>query len=122
MLRANEKRKFARLNAYHLVKYRLTSWPADKGFVLASIKDISAGGVQLLADESLPVDSSLQVYINFPRLNQPIPCMTKIIWAKKMVKFNKFIYGLQFKEIDEVLRKNIAESAELINKAANERG
>jgi len=122
MFRTSEKRKFQRLNVYHLVKYRLISWPSEKGPVLASIKNISAGGVQLITDESLPVDGSLQMQISFPRLNVPIPCIAKIVWVEKIGKFDKFKYGLQFMEIDEFLRNNIAQSIELINKVIKERG
>jgi c-di-GMP-binding flagellar brake protein YcgR len=122
MLRASEKRKFPRLNAYHLVKYRPESWPAEKGFVLASIKDISAGGMQIVIDEPVPVFSLLTVYINFPRLPQPLPCKAKVKWIKKAGKLNKFVAGLEFVEIDDLCRKNIAESAELINKIIKEKG
>jgi c-di-GMP-binding flagellar brake protein YcgR len=117
-----DRRGSIRLYVYHLVKYRLTSWPASRGLVLAFIKDISAGGAQLFTGESLPIGDTIQLYVNFPHLNQPIPCLAKITRAQKVEKKNKFLYGLQFMEIDEFLCKKIARGAELINKIAGERG
>lgn len=116
MLRRREKRKFPRLNVYHLVKYRLASWPPDKGRVLAFIRNIGAGGMQLVTNEPLLLHNVLEVQINFPRLPQPIFCKAKAVAVNKISKTNKFKISLQFIEIDELCRKNIAESAECINK------
>lgn len=121
MLRTNEKRKFPRLNAYHLVKYRLASWPPDKGPVLASIRNISAGGMQIVTDEPLPLNSVFEIYISFPYLTQPVPCKAKTVWMSKINKINKFRAGLEFIEIDELCRTNIAKHAEFINRTIKER-
>jgi hypothetical protein len=78
--------------------------------------------MQIVIDEPVPVFSLLTVYINFPRLPQPLPCKAKVKWIMKAGKLNKFLAGLEFVEIDDLCRKNIAESAELINKIVKGRG
>ena len=106
MLAKKEKRKFLRLNAYHLVKYRLDSqgeWQA----ALASIRDISAGGVCLRTEEKIPKGSILQLHISFPKLSSPVFCLAKAVWVKKIGKTNRFEIGLEFSKIEDLLRKEI---------------
>ena len=106
MLENKERRKFVRLNAYHLVKYRLIS-EQKQGLVIASIKDISGGGVCLSVEEELPKGSVLQVYINYPGFSAPIPCLAKVSWSKQIGKTNRYELGLEFLEIEDLLRQEI---------------
>jgi c-di-GMP-binding flagellar brake protein YcgR len=106
MVKPHERRKYRRLRAYHLVKYR-PAFAQDKPLVLASIKDISAGGVCLVTKENLPTGSLLQVFINFLWLPAPVPVLAKVVWIKKPGRKQRFECGLEFSEIEEVLRKDI---------------
>lgn len=101
----HDKRRTKRINEYHLVKYRLAFTP-DKP-LLANIKDISAGGARLVTEKQLPVGSLLQIYINFPWLNSPVPVLAKIIWVKKPGRRIRFESGLEFSEIEDIIRKDI---------------
>lgn len=106
MLEEKERRKFIRLNVYHLVKYKLASqgkWQT----AIASISDISAGGVCLRAEEKIAKGSILQVSINFPQLSSPVFCSAKVVWMKKIGKANRFEMGLEFFEIEDLLRQEI---------------
>lgn len=115
MLTKKEKRKFLRLNAYHLVKYRLASqsgWQA----AIASIRDISAGGLCLRAEERIAKNSILQVSINFPRLSSPLSSLAKVVWVKKIGKTNRFEMGLEFFEIEDLLRQEIIQRIDYVRR------
>jgi len=112
MLRKEERRKFFRLNAYHLAKYRLVSENNKEELKITSLKDISAGGVCLRTDREIPRGSILQLYINFPQLSSPIPCLAKSTWIKKSDKKGHYEIGLEFLEIEDFLRKEIMERIE----------
>ncbi len=115
MLGKKEKRKFLRLNVYHLVKYRLVSrggWQE----AIASIRDISAGGVCLRAEEKIVKDSIIQVSINFPHLSSPVSCSAKVVWVKKIGKANRFEMGLEFFEIEDLLRQEIAQRVDYVRR------
>jgi c-di-GMP-binding flagellar brake protein YcgR len=107
-LRENEQRKFARLKAYHLAKYRLVT-EDKKELVFASIKDISGGGACLKTGVDIPKGSFLQIYFNFPYLSSPIPCLAKVVWGKRVGKANHYELGLEFLEIEDVLRQGIVQ-------------
>lgn len=107
-MNSTERRKFLRFTAYHLAKYRLIN-AADKDElpVLASLKDVSAGGIRLRAQEDIPISSLLELKINFPFLDYPVTALAKVIWSKKLKKPGLYEVGAQFTRIDESARKAI---------------
>ena len=119
MLEKNEKRKHTRLGVYHLVKYRLVS-ELDKGEFLTSIKDISDGGLCLRTNEKLPISSMIQLYINFPSFPKPVSSLAKVVWVNQVGKMNKYDTGIQFSDIEEALRSEIARRVESVIKKVEE--
>ena len=115
MLEKKEKRNFFRLNAYHLVKYRLVS-QEEWQMAIASIRDISAGGVRLRVDQEIPKGSMLSLRINFPKLPLPISCLAKVAWAKKLGRTNRFEIGLEFVEIEDLLRQEINQRVDYVRR------
>jgi c-di-GMP-binding flagellar brake protein YcgR len=115
MLEEKERRKFVRLNVYHLVKYRLVS-QEEWQMAIAYISDISAGGVCLRAGEKIAKDSILQVSINFPQLSSPVFCSAKVVWVKKIGKANRFEMGLEFFKIEDLLRQEIAQRVDYVRR------
>ena len=113
MLRKKEKRKFLRLNVYHLVKYRLAS-QKEWQRAIASIGDISAGGVCLRAGEKIAKNSILQVSINFPGFSSPISSLAKVVWVEKIGKASRFKMGLEFFEIEDLLRQEIIQRVDCV--------
>jgi c-di-GMP-binding flagellar brake protein YcgR len=100
-----DKRKFIRLKAYHLVKYKLFSEKAAKGaFVTASIKDIGAGGVCLRTKEYIAISNLLEMRINFPSVDTSVSALAKVVWAKEVIKNSQYEIGAQFIDLDDSLR------------------
>lgn len=103
-----ERRKFLRLKVYHLVKYRvLSDKPPYPKPLLASIKDIGAGGICLLAEEPLPVSTNLELQINFPDFGGLIVTLGRVVWVKQVSKTNRYTLGIEFSDTEESLRKRI---------------
>ena len=109
-----EKRTYPRLTAYHLAKYRMLSWSDKDKYVIASIKDISGGGISLLTDEDIPVSSIIQLLIQFPAFPKPIPSLAKVVWKKHLKSIKKFKMGLEFIEIEEMLRAKVVNRLEYV--------
>lgn len=108
-----ERRRQSRLNAYHLVKYLLAT--EQQGPVLASVKDISAGGLCLRTREKLPVSGVIQLHINFPQLQEAIPTTAKVIWVRKLGKVNRYEAGIQFLNIEQAFRDLIIKRIDGVN-------
>lgn len=99
-MRNEDKREFIRLKAYHLVKYRpLAEKGAGTEEVLASIKDIGAGGVCLKVDEYLPAATLLELDINFPQIKTSLSALVKIVWVKQIKRTKRYEIGAQFVDI-----------------------
>lgn len=115
MIGRKDRRKYTRLDAYFLAKYRLVSDP-NKESVLASVKDIGGGGICMRVEGDIPVSSIIQIYINFPQVLQSVPTLAKVVWSRKMGRSNRFEIGAQFMEIEEVLQKDIIQHVDNIAK------
>jgi c-di-GMP-binding flagellar brake protein YcgR len=117
MAEAKERRNYLRLDAYHLAKYRLISKSGQRP-IIAAIKDIGGGGICLQTEEYLPISSVIQVYINFPKISQPIPTLAKIVWIRKMGKRNIYEAGVEFVDIEQIFRNAIVRSVEVAKQHA----
>ena len=107
-IRGEERRKYLRLEVYHLVKYRvIPDKPPYPAHLLASIKDIGAGGICLITEEPLPVSTNLELQINFPDLGGVILTFGRVVWLKQVAKTNRYKVGIEFTGIEESLRKRI---------------
>ncbi len=107
-MRNDNKREFIRLKAYHLVKYRpLTEKVAGTEEVLASIKDIGAGGVCLKVEEYLPAATLLELEINFPQIKTSVSALAKIVWIKQIKRTKRYEIGAQFVEIQDGMKEFI---------------
>lgn len=106
--RVEDRRKYLRLRVYHLVKYRVISdKPSHSAFSLSSIRDIGAGGVCLITEKQLPVSTKLELEINFPDIGGSILTSGRVVWMKQVAKTSRYMLGIEFTGIDEVLRKRI---------------
>jgi len=92
------KRKFPRLGAHHLLKYRiLESQTAEVSFA----RNVSAGGVLFYAHENIPVGSAVELTINFPGMVQPVKVQANVLRVKELKKIGGFEVAVQFVNLDE---------------------
>jgi hypothetical protein len=114
-MRIEERRQFIRLKAYHLVKYKPVSEDKKEASrIIASIKDIGAGGVCFITDEYLPVSCLIEIKINFPHLAEPVFALAKVAWIKQRKKTKRYEVGAQFIEIDESVRNFIDDQVKFV--------
>ena len=110
-MRLKNRRKYIRLEAYHLGKVKLVSDPLllCKATVNARISNISAGGCCLRTEKFLPIGSKIELQINFPNIPQLVSAVGDVVWTKQIAKTDRYEFGIEFKQISEELRKVIDE-------------
>ncbi len=104
-----ERRKYMRLEASVKVKYTIIGKP---GTIKVFSKDISAGGLCLLLDEQLAVDTPLQLEIKIPDLKDPIHAIARVVWQKGFESAGAepkahFTTGIEFTGINDFDQFNI---------------
>lgn len=77
-----ERRKFPRLNAKLLVKYRVLE--KGKKRKESESKDIGGGGIKLFLNERLLKDTPLELEINIPGEGKPIVAEGRVVWSKEV--------------------------------------
>jgi len=68
----------------------------DKSVVYALTKDISSGGVKILTDKMLPVDTLLRIELTLAKLRKLITVKGKVRWVNKLYDDEVFEMGLEF--------------------------
>jgi c-di-GMP-binding flagellar brake protein YcgR len=120
-MRKKERRNFIRLEVHHLAKYRpLSDTKEEPPYILATVRDIGAGGLCLLTEESLPLSTLVQLKINFPGISTAVFTLAKVVWIRQIKKAKRYLIGTQFVEIDESIRKGIDGRAKFVQAKLNE--
>jgi len=123
-MRFKNRRKYVRLEAYHLARYKIIFDGLEKAELpsLARVRNISAGGCCLHTEKFLPPGSILDLKINFPHLENPVHALSKVVWARQIGNTGKYEFGIQFIEIDENLRLLIDEQIKSVYQRILTRG
>ena len=105
-----ERRKFFRLATSIKVTYHRSR--ASEKERTSFTKNISRGGVWLIADEELKELESLVLKIFIPGCIKPINAVGEVVWIKEFTKGGlsaggKFDVGIKFIKIDEKDAKEI---------------
>jgi len=115
-IRHDNRRKFIRLKAYHLAKYKpLSAKEAYPLYTHAAIRDIGAGGICLRTKEAIPVSSVIEIQFKFPALDTPVSTVAKVVWVKQLKKYKMYEIGAQFIEISESTRRMIDEQVAFVH-------
>jgi len=104
-----EKRKFARLNTSVDVQYSVLEKKPKKE-LKTKTKDISAGGICIIANEQLEVENLLGISIYLAGESMPITAKGRVVWTKsfQMGKQNQhYDVGVEFVDISSEDRKKI---------------
>jgi c-di-GMP-binding flagellar brake protein YcgR len=99
---ARERRRDSRINEEDKVLIELLTNgrpPADKTIINALTKDLSPGGVRLLTDVLLPVDTLLKMEIVLSRRRRVVHAMGMVRWARTMYEEEMFEIGIEFTQI-----------------------
>jgi len=111
----SEKRKYKRIDCYCLIRYRLLHSQGAYTENLASIRNISGGGLLFKSREYVPVGTELEVKINFIALEKPISVLAKVV-RFEVDKKNAGSYriGIFFTSIADRDRKAITQFTEFV--------
>ncbi|MBL7130434.1 MAG: PilZ domain-containing protein [Candidatus Omnitrophica bacterium] len=104
-----DRRKFVRLNAAVEVDYIVLDSESQQREHTAT-KNISAGGICLIAHEQLRAGDILSLTFSLPNNESPIIVKGKVVWIKSFkVASEKESYdvGIEFIDINEVNRERI---------------
>ena len=94
-----EKRREKRLEEETKVAIRILpdeEQEIDESVVYALTKDISSGGVKILTDKMLPVDTLLEIEMTLSRMRKIVSAKGKVRWLKPLYDGGVFEVGLQF--------------------------
>ena len=109
------RRKFLRLKVYHLAKYRPLASDKEPGpYLIASIRDIGAGGICLRSEEYLPLSTLIEVRINFPNISTSVSALAKVVWIRNIKKFKFYEMGAEFVEISDSMKEDIDKQVETV--------
>ncbi len=104
-----ERRKFVRLNITCDIDYKVLDFKpplADK----TRTKNISAGGICLIANEKINPGSILEVDFNLPDKKPVIKSKARVVWTKPFKiasEEERFDCGVEFTEIGSAERQRI---------------
>ena len=68
----------------------------DKNVVYALTKDISSGGVKVLTDKMLPIDTLLHIELTLTKLRKLVTVTGKVRWVKRLYDDDVFEMGVEF--------------------------
>ncbi len=92
----DDRRVFSRFPVKFSLRF-LNLWEGKEGKSVT--QDISAKGVCLLINESLPLYTALELWINVPDRNEPLYTRGEVVWANK-VNHNKYNVGIRLEKAD----------------------
>ena len=99
---AREKRRDSRIDEEDKVLIELLTNgrpPADKTIINALTKDVSPGGVRLLTNVLLPVNTLLKMEIVLSQRRRQVHAMGVVRWAHSMYEEEMFEIGIEFTQI-----------------------
>jgi len=101
------KRQFLRLNAHHLLKYKLLDGEGKEG-MLSFVRNISAGGVLFHSNEYIKPSSILELSIIFPSSAEPVKIKARVLRSGNLKKMGGFDVAVEFMDLNEDVKKFLA--------------
>jgi c-di-GMP-binding flagellar brake protein YcgR len=106
-----ERRQYPRVNTTMSIQYRGIRQAGDS-VIGAIARDISSGGIRVLVNEFISVFTRLIVEICIPSTSESIRVVSKVAWIQKRPHGEQYEVGIQFMDMAEEDRSNIAEFVE----------
>ncbi len=95
----SEKRKEKRVEEEIKVAIKLLpedKYQHDKNIVYALTKDISSGGVKIVTDKMLPIDTLLKIELTLTKMRKLVEANAKVRWVGRLYDDDVFEMGLEF--------------------------
>jgi len=94
-----EKRREKRIEEETKVSIKVLSGEdsdSENNVDYALTKDISSGGLKILTDRRLPVDTLLEIELTLPKMRRIVTIKGKVRWVNQIYDDDVFETGLQF--------------------------
>jgi c-di-GMP-binding flagellar brake protein YcgR len=115
-LSAPNTRMFRRLQSAFSIKYNPLFVHGKKKGVTASLIDISGGGILFTAKEALPINTMINVSIDFSPISHPVDVIGKVIRSVKSSQPKGYSVAVKFLDIGAKDKKAIINAIEEISK------
>lgn len=107
MAYSGDKRRFVRVEEYAPIYCKVIK---DKQAYHKLSKDVSEGGIRLMGDRFIPVNSLLRVEIFLNKVdNRLIDTTGRIVWVKKSGRSELYEFGVVFDSLSDEDRKYLKE-------------
>lgn len=93
-----EKRKTKRFRTRFICRYLIAG---EKELKVAPVENISAGGMLLELDKPLPLETPLNLQLDFPPACKTILCKGKVLRVEEKLPLVKYSVGIGFTEINK---------------------
>lgn len=100
-----EQRRFPRFSYSIPIKYKERSKAVPSYTVT---RDISIGGVKILASNFMPRGTELNLEVELPRMSM-VNTSAAVTWSNRISHSDNYLCGLRFTDIDETNKKNISD-------------
>lgn len=101
-----EKRKFKRVGLDTPIRYKFKN---DNEFGSTLTRDVSEGGIRVLLDKFVPLNTSIELEFSPSRLSEVVHTVGKVVWARLMPYSERYQLGLEFQEISEHQKRDICD-------------
>ena len=105
-----EKRKERRVEAYLPIRFRFKDSSRRQSSL---IRDLSSGGLRLIADSFLPKQSSVLLELELKELPYMLNMAGKIAWVKNLGFADRCYAGVKFQDLDKETRGKLEEYLQL---------
>ena len=100
-------RQFKRMNSYYLVRYKTVGGADPDRNVLASTRNISAGGILLRTYDEVKPKASLEIEMYMPNIGKTVRVLGEVVRALKVPGTDSYEIGICFKKIEEDVKQSI---------------
>ena len=102
-----ERRRSPRINARLPLQFKDIQRPMEI-YTGSLTKDISEGGVRFISSDFLSIFTRLLLEVSVPSFSRPVKAISKVAWIQKIPRSNQYNVGVQFMDMTEEDRKQLA--------------
>jgi len=105
-----KRRAHERHRCYCLIKFKAADKPETSEKVVASLRNISEGGILFVSKKPLPVGARLMLEINLPTAGSPVVTEGIIAHSERSKGGRRHTTGVQFLNMRDSDKKRIADA------------